>query len=238
MTRTKGIRQMFITYPDVVRGGYTRRPRRRHRALRAAAQRRTTRRPARKGYGGTRRTDPQQTTGLPPLNTGVRCALPRGSATSVRGAQNAPRPGSAPASSVPFGAGRPARPGRPRPARRPTVQTSVAAAGRRLVRLDADRRPVMTPGTRSRRRCAPRPAPSAWRCSWSAALVAGAGCSDARAGRPAADAGGADAVAAASQLGVNFTTLDYRTLRPRLRPRAGRRDRHLQAGVQRRSPPS
>ncbi len=102
VTRTKGLRQMFITYPDVVRGGYTVVPGdgTAHFGLQANADEPPA---CTKGYGGTHRTDPQQTTNLPPVNTGVRCALPRGSASSVRGAQNAPRPGSAPASSMPFG---------------------------------------------------------------------------------------------------------------------------------------
>ncbi len=104
VTRTKGIRQMFITYPDVVRGGYTVVPG--DGTAHFGLQINSDNPPAcTKGYGSTKRTDPQQTTGLPPVNTSVRCALPRGSATSVRGAQNAPRPQSAPASSVPFGLG-------------------------------------------------------------------------------------------------------------------------------------
>jgi phospholipid/cholesterol/gamma-HCH transport system substrate-binding protein len=101
VTRTKGIRQMFITYPDVVRGGYTVVPG--DGTAHFGLQLNSDNPPAcTKGYGATKRTDPQQTTGLPPVNTSVRCALPRGSASSVRGAQNAPRPQSAPASSVPF----------------------------------------------------------------------------------------------------------------------------------------
>ncbi|MGN6302318.1 MAG: MCE family protein [Angustibacter sp.] len=103
VTRTKGIRQMFITYPDVVRGGYTVVPG--DGTAHFGLQLNTDNPPAcTRGYGSTKRTDPQQTTNLPPVNTSVRCALPRGSASSVRGAQNAPRPQSAPASSVPFGA--------------------------------------------------------------------------------------------------------------------------------------
>ncbi|KQX66077.1 MCE family protein [Angustibacter sp. Root456] len=102
VTRTKGIRQMFITYPDVVRGGYTVVPG--DGTAHFGLQLNTDNPPAcTRGYGSTQRTDPQQTTHLPPVNTSVRCALPRGSASSVRGAQNAPRPQSAPASSVPFG---------------------------------------------------------------------------------------------------------------------------------------
>jgi phospholipid/cholesterol/gamma-HCH transport system substrate-binding protein len=122
VTRTKGIRQMFITYPDVVRGGYTVVPGdgTAHFGLQLNVDNPPS---CTQGYGGTKRTDPQQTTGLPPLNTGVRCTLPRGSASSVRGAQNAPRPGSAPASSVPFGAGTASG------TADPTVHTSVAPQG-------------------------------------------------------------------------------------------------------------
>ncbi|WP_426563119.1 MCE family protein [Angustibacter sp. McL0619] len=105
VTRTAGIRQMFITYPDVVRGGYTVLPG--DGTAHFGLQLNVSNPPScTKGYGDTKRTDPQQTTGMPPLNTGVRCAEPRGSATSVRGAQNAPQPGtpssSGSASSVPF----------------------------------------------------------------------------------------------------------------------------------------
>ncbi len=108
VTRTKGLRQMFITYPDVVRGGYTVVPG--DGTAHFGLQLNVNDPPAcTKGYQGTKRTDPQQTTGLPPVNTGVRCAEPRGSVTSVRGAQNAPAPqsasaaSSASASSMPFG---------------------------------------------------------------------------------------------------------------------------------------
>ncbi|GAB3595836.1 MlaD family protein [Angustibacter peucedani] len=104
VTRTKGIRQMFITYPDVVRGGYTVVPGdgTAHFGLQLNADNPPS---CTKGYEDTKRTDPQQTTGLPPVNTSVRCALPRGSASDVRGAQNAPSPQdpSSSASSMPFG---------------------------------------------------------------------------------------------------------------------------------------
>ena len=96
MTRTKGIRQMFITYPDVVRGGYTVVPG--DGTAHFGLQLNVNNPPScTKGYGDTQRTDPQQTTGLPPLNTGARCAEPRGSATSVRGrAERAPTPSRTP----------------------------------------------------------------------------------------------------------------------------------------------
>jgi phospholipid/cholesterol/gamma-HCH transport system substrate-binding protein len=129
VTRTKGLRQMFITYPDVVRGGYTVVPG--DGTAHFGLQLNANDPPAcTKGYGDTKRTDPQQTTGLPPVNTGVRCALPRGSASSVRGAQNAPRPGSAPASSVPLAFGTTAGLGSYGGAYDvPTVVTAPPAAG-------------------------------------------------------------------------------------------------------------
>ena len=127
VTRTKGIRQMFITYPDVVRGGYTVVPGdgTAHFGLQLNADNPPA---CTKGYGSTHRTDPQQTTGLPPVNTSVRCAVPRGSATSVRGAQNAPRPQGAPASSVPltFGA---AGPSSQTSLDTPTVVTAAPPSG-------------------------------------------------------------------------------------------------------------
>ncbi|CAL9461453.1 hypothetical protein SUDANB106_02667 [Streptomyces sp. enrichment culture] len=45
----------------------------------------------RQGYEGTRWRDPSDT-GHRPANTSARCTAPRGGETSVRGAQNAPRP--------------------------------------------------------------------------------------------------------------------------------------------------
>jgi phospholipid/cholesterol/gamma-HCH transport system substrate-binding protein len=86
--RVDGIDQLLITYPDVVSGGYTVVPGdgTAHFGL-ALAQ---SPAPCTQGYGGTTRTDPNRTTNLPPLNTAARCSLPRGSASTVRGAQNAP----------------------------------------------------------------------------------------------------------------------------------------------------
>ena len=54
------------------------------------------------GYGGTHRIGPDQTKNLPPVNTGARCTLPRGSASTVRGAQNAPAASSGAGSSYPM----------------------------------------------------------------------------------------------------------------------------------------
>jgi phospholipid/cholesterol/gamma-HCH transport system substrate-binding protein len=90
--RIDGIQQLLVTYPDVIAGGYTVVPGdgTAHFGLALAHD------PAvcKQGYEGTKRTDPSQTSGLPPLNTGARCTLPRGSASAVRGAQNAPGPSS------------------------------------------------------------------------------------------------------------------------------------------------
>ena len=74
-----GLRQILVTYPDVVAGQLHRAARRRYGALRPGAQRR---RPAglpgrvRRRPGGPTRT---QTTNLPPLNTAAHCAAPAGS---------------------------------------------------------------------------------------------------------------------------------------------------------------
>lgn len=99
-----GIEQMLVTYPDVVVGGYTVVPGdgTAHFGLvlnvddpKACEQ----------GYGGTKKTDPHQTTNLPPVNTGAHCAAPRGSGINVRGAQNAPHAGSGRAQSYPMSYG-------------------------------------------------------------------------------------------------------------------------------------
>ena len=96
-----GIRQMLVTYPDVVAGGYTVVPGdgTAHFGLVLNADNPPA---CTQGYGGTHRIGPDQTTNLPPLNTGARCTLPRGSASLVRGAQNAPSPSSASGSSYPM----------------------------------------------------------------------------------------------------------------------------------------
>jgi phospholipid/cholesterol/gamma-HCH transport system substrate-binding protein len=91
-SRIDGIEQLLVTYPDVVAGGYTVVPGdgTAHFGLAMSHD------PAvcKQGYEGTKRADPAQTSGLPPVNTGARCTLARGSASSVRGAQNAPGPSS------------------------------------------------------------------------------------------------------------------------------------------------
>ncbi|MFL6100240.1 MAG: MCE family protein [Actinomycetales bacterium] len=86
-----GLRQILVTYPDVVAGSFTVLPGdgTAHFGMVLNAGDPPT---CLEGYGRTRRTDPNQTSDLPPVNTAAHCAAPPGSATSVRGAQNAPRP--------------------------------------------------------------------------------------------------------------------------------------------------
>lgn len=110
--RTDGIEQLLVTYPDVIAGGYTVVPGdgTAHFGLVMSQDPKVCKR----GYEGTQRTDPNRTTGLPPVNTGARCALPRGSTSAVRGAQNAPAPSSSQSSgsAVPLAiAGQPVSPG-------------------------------------------------------------------------------------------------------------------------------
>jgi phospholipid/cholesterol/gamma-HCH transport system substrate-binding protein len=108
--RVAGIEQLLVTYPDVVAGGYTVVPGdgTAHFGLALAHDPPDCTR----GYGGTQRTNPSQTRGLPPVNTAARCTLPRGSASSVRGAQNAPGPAGSTSSSIPLAFGdQPVSPG-------------------------------------------------------------------------------------------------------------------------------
>ncbi|MBP2339416.1 phospholipid/cholesterol/gamma-HCH transport system substrate-binding protein [Saccharothrix coeruleofusca] len=88
VTRRDGLEQIAVTYPLVVGGGFTVAPGdgRAHFGL---ALNVFDPPPCTVGYEGT--TIRQGTdTSAAPLNTGAYCALARGSATSVRGAQNAP----------------------------------------------------------------------------------------------------------------------------------------------------
>lgn len=111
-TRVDGIEQLLVTYPDVIAGGYTVVPGdgTAHFGLAMSQEPKV----CTQGYEGTHRTDPNRTTNLPPVNTGARCTLPRGSASAVRGSQNAPgpsRPGYS-GSSVPLSiGGQPVSPG-------------------------------------------------------------------------------------------------------------------------------
>jgi phospholipid/cholesterol/gamma-HCH transport system substrate-binding protein len=101
--RYAGIQQLLVTYPDVVAGGYTVVPGDGTAHFGLALSNNPP--DCTQGYGGTRRTNPSQVTGLPPLNTSARCTLPRGSASSVRGAQNAPGPSGSTNSTVPLAFG-------------------------------------------------------------------------------------------------------------------------------------
>jgi phospholipid/cholesterol/gamma-HCH transport system substrate-binding protein len=88
VSRLDGIKTILVVYPAVVGGGYTVSPGdgTAHFGLVMNVDDPPS---CRAGYGGTRIRQPSQT-GPSTVNTGARCALPRGSVTSVRGAQNAP----------------------------------------------------------------------------------------------------------------------------------------------------
>lgn len=89
--RLDGIEQLLVTYPDVVTGGFTVVPGdgTAHFGLVLNAD---NPKACEVGYEGTTKTDPNRTTGLPPVNLAAHCAAARGSGTNVRGAQNAPKP--------------------------------------------------------------------------------------------------------------------------------------------------
>jgi phospholipid/cholesterol/gamma-HCH transport system substrate-binding protein len=109
-SRVDGIQQPLVTYPDVIAGGYTVVPGdgTAHFGLALAHDPPV----CTQGYGGTKRTDPSQLSGLPKVNTSARCTLPRGSAASVRGAQNAPGPSRSTNSTMPLAFGdQPVSPG-------------------------------------------------------------------------------------------------------------------------------
>ncbi|WP_405603369.1 MCE family protein [Streptomyces sp. NBC_01410] len=87
VARLPGVEQALVTFPVVVAGSSTVIPGdgTTHFGLVAEADDPP---PCRQGYG-TQRRDPADTAERP-ANTGAHCAAPRGSATSVRGAQNVP----------------------------------------------------------------------------------------------------------------------------------------------------
>jgi phospholipid/cholesterol/gamma-HCH transport system substrate-binding protein len=123
-----GIRQLLVTYPDVVAGGFTvvdksaKDGRYSANFGLALAQDGPV---CERGYEGTTKRTPQET-GPVKTNTSARCALPRGSASSVRGAQNAPGPTGIPGSSVPLAFGdQPVSPGMAASLGIPTAQVSV-----------------------------------------------------------------------------------------------------------------
>jgi phospholipid/cholesterol/gamma-HCH transport system substrate-binding protein len=116
--RLPGLRQLLVTYPTVVAGGFTVAPGdgTAHFGLVINIGDPPT---CTAGYGGTARRAPTDT-GPAPVNTGARCAEPAGSTIGVRGAQNAPRPGGAEPGPVPPPGGPSAGPG-PAPASRPAT---------------------------------------------------------------------------------------------------------------------
>ncbi|NYG06353.1 phospholipid/cholesterol/gamma-HCH transport system substrate-binding protein [Phycicoccus badiiscoriae] len=121
--RVDGIRQLLVTYPDVVAGGYTVVPGdgTAHFGLALAHDPPV----CTQGYQGTPRRSPNQTSDIK-ANTSARCTAPRGSATSVRGAQNAPGPQSSTNSTVPFAFGdQPVSPGMAASLGMTTPQVSV-----------------------------------------------------------------------------------------------------------------
>lgn len=91
-SRVAGIRQLLVTYPDVVAGGFTVLPGDGTAHFGLALEQGSP--VCTQGYEGTKRRSTAQTSDAP-ANTAARCTAPRGSGTSVRGAQNAPGPGTA-----------------------------------------------------------------------------------------------------------------------------------------------
>ena len=89
VARLDGVEQVLVTYPDNVAGGYTVVPGdgSSHFGLVLNSDPPS----CRKGYEGTDQRTPAATSDVP-ANTDARCAEPRGSKTTVRGAQNAPAP--------------------------------------------------------------------------------------------------------------------------------------------------
>ncbi|ACU40427.1 hypothetical protein [Actinosynnema mirum] len=92
VTRLDGIEQLAVTYPLAIAGARTVAPGD-GRARFGLALNVLDPLPCAVGYEGTRIRQGADTATAPPLNGGARCALARGSATGVRGAQNAPHPG-------------------------------------------------------------------------------------------------------------------------------------------------
>lgn len=121
--RVDGIQQLLVTYPDVVAGGYTVVPGdgSAHFGL-ALAQDPPV---CTQGYQGTKKKSTRDLSDTK-ANTSARCTAPRGSGTSVRGAQNAPGPSSSTNSTVPFAFGdQPVSPGMAASLGMSTPQVSV-----------------------------------------------------------------------------------------------------------------
>jgi phospholipid/cholesterol/gamma-HCH transport system substrate-binding protein len=133
VSRTSGIEQMLVTYPDVVAGGFTVVPG--DGSAHFGLVLNLDDPPAcTRGYEGTHRIDPNRTTDLPPLTTDARCDEPRGSSIDVRGAQNAPTgPGSSGDVATRSGSGGAAAdagsPAPPASGPLPDVRTPVPPAG-------------------------------------------------------------------------------------------------------------
>lgn len=89
--RIDGIRQLIVTYPYVVEGGFTVVPG--DGTAHFGLVLNVDKPPAcTVGYEGTKKVEPNRTANLPPVNWDAHCAAARGSGVNVRGAQNAPRP--------------------------------------------------------------------------------------------------------------------------------------------------
>lgn len=89
--RIPALRQILVTYPNIVAGGFTVTPGDGTAHFGLA----TTQTPAPcpstdKGYAGTKKRDPSDNTPRP-TNLNAYCSLPKGQAVDVRGANNAPR---------------------------------------------------------------------------------------------------------------------------------------------------
>lgn len=106
VARLDALQQILVTYPDTVSGGYTVVPGdgTSHFGLVLSSDPPS----CKKGYESTRQRVPAATADVP-VNAKARCTEPRGSKSSVRGAQNAPRGGSFSARATP--GGKAARPG-------------------------------------------------------------------------------------------------------------------------------
>ena len=103
-TRLGGITQLLVTYPDVVAGGYTVVPGDGTAHFGFVVN--VDNPPAcTRGYEGTTKDPSFSATPVAPVNTAAGCRLPRGSASDVRGAQNAPGPSSGAGSSYPLALG-------------------------------------------------------------------------------------------------------------------------------------
>lgn len=100
VARLDGLEQVLVTYPDNVAGGYTVVPGdgTSHFGLVLNSNPPS----CTAGYEGTRTRTPAATSDVP-ANLGARCTEPRGSKTSVRGAQNAPSPSNRSARVLPGG---------------------------------------------------------------------------------------------------------------------------------------